>query len=66
MSEVLVMFDCPQCSEETEELHEGYCKECCDENNKALHTHNHHYDRWSRLPEEERVADIVAATLHQL
>jgi predicted amidophosphoribosyltransferase len=46
--------DCPQCGEETKELHEGYCEQCCNENQAALDRHNHEYEYWQRLNDEER------------
>ena len=37
---------CPQCGLETEQLHEGYCEECCRQNQEALDRHNAEYDHW--------------------
>jgi len=48
------MFDCPQCGEETETLHEGYCKECCEYNQKVLNDFNFRYDFWNSLTDNEK------------
>lgn len=45
---------CPQCGESAEELHEGYCKECCNENQEVLDRHNAEHDRWERMDNERR------------
>lgn len=56
-----IELNCPQCGEPTEELHEGYCKECCDENNAALFQHNFNYDRWAHMSDSERDSEIRRA-----
>lgn len=56
------MYDCPQCGEPTKELHEGYCKECCDHNQAALDLHNGTYDRWQRMTDVQRAEAIKFAT----
>lgn len=45
---------CPQCGTETEQLHEGYCKECCYDNQINLDRHNAEYDYWSRMDDVRR------------
>lgn len=55
------MYDCPQCGEDTERLHEGYCAECCTENQRALDLHNAEYDRWQSMTDNQRQAAISAA-----
>ncbi len=34
------MTNCPQCGELSEQLHEGYCEQCCNDNQAALDRHN--------------------------
>ncbi len=55
------MFDCPQCSFESEEIYEGYCKECCEENQKTLDQHNFEFDRWESMTDAQRDNDIKRA-----
>jgi predicted amidophosphoribosyltransferase len=45
---------CSQCGESTEELYEGVCWHCCDENQHDLYEHNTHYDWWESLGDSER------------
>jgi len=54
-------YDCPQCGEPTPELHEGYCEDCCIENQRCLDQHNAEYDRWQRMTDAQRDAAIMAA-----
>ena len=49
-----VDYNCPQCGEPTEILHEGYCEGCRDENQRALDQHNITYDWWRKLTDRER------------
>lgn len=57
---------CSQCLQDStmEELHanEGYCRECCQENQKNLDQHNAEYDRWEILTDQQREAEIKRAT----
>ena len=53
---------CPQCSEPTDTLHEGYCAECCEENQSSLDAHNFQHDRWQRLSDSDRAAEIKQHT----
>ena len=46
--------DCPQCGEPTLQFYEGYCEQCCLENQAALDKHNADYDYWTRLDNERR------------
>ena len=55
------MLHCPQCGLETETFHEGYCQECCAENQRCLDEHNMSYDRWQRLSNEERDEEVRRA-----
>lgn len=48
------MDDCPQCGEETEVLHEGYCLDCRDENQRVLDEHNARFDWWDSLTDRDR------------
>lgn len=59
--ETWTVYGCPQCGLETFTLHEGYCKSCCDENQRQLDEHNAGFDRWSRMTDAERSAEIKAA-----
>lgn len=40
------MFNCPQCSYETETLNEGYCEDCRKDNQNSLNSHNAQFDHW--------------------
>lgn len=51
-------FDCPQCGEPTDTLHEGYCEPCCSDNQAVLDDHNHRHDRWALLSSTARTAEI--------
>ena len=51
-------YDCPQCGEPTETLHEGYCAECCADNQAALNQLNAQRDEWQRLTNDQRDACI--------
>lgn len=42
-----VIYDCPQCGEETETLHEGFCEDCRKQNQEALDEHNYWHDRYT-------------------
>ena len=53
---------CPQCGELTETLHEGCCEECRSGNQAALDDHNFRHDRWSRMSDTERGAEIKQAS----
>jgi hypothetical protein len=55
------MYDCPQCGEETPALEEGYCHECCSANQAALDAHNFEHDRWARMTDSQRDAEIKTA-----
>lgn len=55
------MEDCPQCGEQTSELYEGYCEECCAENQLQLDRHICEYDHWNRLDSERRERAIKDA-----
>ena len=57
------MFTCPQCGEDTPELHEGYCRECCDDNQSRLDQHNAQYDEWERLTDKQR-DDAIRWSIH--
>ncbi|NNA69456.1 hypothetical protein [Pseudomonas gessardii] len=54
-------FNCPQCGDHTEALHEGYCEACCTSNQAALDDHNFQHDRWARLSSTDRDAEIKRA-----
>ena len=55
------MDDCPQCGNQTERLHEGYCEPCCQENQAALDLHNAAYDRWQSMTDAKRGDEIRMA-----
>lgn len=54
-------LNCPECGEPTEELHEGYCADCCADRQAALDTHNRSYDEWMQLSDGQRAARIRTA-----
>ena len=59
-------FVCPQCEAETPDLHEGYCVECCADNQRALDEHNAQYDAWKEITSDQRdsaIRDAVRAAL---
>lgn len=51
---VMCNLHCPQCGDPTKELHEGYCEECCQQNQIELDKHNAEYDHWNRMDDERR------------
>lgn len=55
------MFYCPQCGEDTPELHEGYCLDCCSENQATLDKHNFEFEQWQLMNEAERNQAIKSA-----
>lgn len=55
------MFYCPQCEGDTEQLHEGYCQSCRDENQNNLDRHNFEFDYWETLTDKERDNKIKQA-----
>jgi len=52
------MSYCPQCGEDTERLHEGYCEDCFNERQSELLLHNARFDWWESLSDKERDAQI--------
>jgi ribosomal protein L37E len=54
---------CPQCGEDTDELHEGYCEVCCYNNQQALDDHNYSYRMWQELSRQER-EDQIRRAMH--
>jgi len=52
---------CPQCGDNTHELHEGCCEQCWNENQAALDRHNQEYDHWNRMDSERREQAIREA-----
>ena len=54
--ERVVMCDlqCPQCGEPTEQLHEGYCEECCNQNQYDLDCFNARHDWWNGLTRKQK------------
>lgn len=52
------MHYCPQCGQDTPELHEGYCTECCEDNQRRLDAHNASFTEWQRLTDVQREARI--------
>lgn len=49
---------CPQCGEDCEELVEGYCQECTDQNYKNLNEFEAQKRWWNSLPDEEKDRQI--------
>lgn len=56
-------YVCPQCGESTDELHEGYCRYCCEETQRRLDAHNSEYQRWQSMTGEQRTVAIRAAAV---
>jgi len=56
----VVMCDlyCPQCGDHTEQLHEGYCEECCKNNQNILNDFNLRLKWWDGLTDEQRWKEI--------
>jgi hypothetical protein len=54
---------CPQCGEKASVLYEGYCEECRMANQSALDQHNAQFDRWERLSDDARWAEIKNARI---
>ena len=54
LSGLLCVLHCPQCGEPVEQLHEGYCEDCCNQNQAELDRHNAEYDHWNRMDDERR------------
>lgn len=52
------MFNCPQCSYETETLNEGYCEDCRQNNQNSLDLHNSGFDRWEKLTNFQKDQEI--------
>lgn len=52
---------CPQCGEDTPTLHEGYCADCCSDNQRTLDLHNYAVDRWAALTDQQREDEIRRA-----
>ena len=52
---------CTQCGEDTEELYEGFCEDCCNHNQVELDFHNASFDRWESLDSNQREAEIKHA-----
>ncbi len=55
------METCKQCGYETVDFYEGYCKECCEQNQQELDDHNFQYDRWQKLSDKKRDDEIKNA-----
>ena len=62
------MADCPQCGEETPELHEGYCLTCCTDNQENLDAHNATFDQWQAMDARQRsnaIGRAIVAGMNQ-
>ena len=51
---MIKLYYCPQCGCETEELFEGYCKDCLRQRQSELDEFNCKFDWWNRLTEKEK------------
>lgn len=51
-------FICPQCSEDTAILDQGYCPPCAEANQRALDLRNAQRDYWSGLTDAQRRDEI--------
>lgn len=47
-------FDCPQCGEECDELIEGFCRDCTDNNYNEIAVNIAQERWWNSLSEEEK------------
>jgi len=63
LAEKVEGLTCPQCGEDTPTLHEGYCAECCADNQRAIDLHNYSVDRWATLTYRQREDEIRDAIL---
>lgn len=55
------MINCPQCGEVTDQLFEGYCCYCSEQNQSELDNHNAQFDRWESLTDNQRQHEINQA-----
>lgn len=51
-------LSCPQCGEDCEDLIEGYCQECTDQNYNELQAHEAQERWWNSLSEEEKKRQV--------
>jgi len=51
-------FVCPQCGCESNEIHEGYCADCCKDNQRSLDDHNFQFDYWNSLSDRQKQTAI--------
>ena len=47
-------YICPQCGEDAEQLVEGYCQDCTNDNYSNLFRHNFEFNEWNNLSDKER------------
>ncbi len=57
------MDSCPQCGNETPEdqWQEGYCVDCCTDQQRSLDEHNAQFDHWNGLTEKQKTNAIRRA-----
>jgi predicted DNA-binding transcriptional regulator YafY len=51
-------FNCPQCGDAVEQLCEGYCEPCLEARQNELFAHLFALDRWERMSDAGRDAEI--------
>ena len=47
-------INCPQCGDDVDRMHEGYCQDCSSQNQSELDQHNREYDAWNRMTDDQR------------
>lgn len=51
-------MNCPQCEKQTDEIPEGVCSECQEQNQSVLDQHIAELDHWEMLTPAQRQASI--------
>lgn len=49
---------CPQCGEDADQLCEGYCAECHEENYYRIMLHHAAQERWDRMTDAQKDREI--------
>lgn len=55
------MENCPKCGAKFAKMREGVCVDCWQEIQKELDLHIEEYDRWNRMSDHQREAEIRRA-----
>lgn len=59
-----VSVTCNTCGEDSTEFREGHCLGCFTDRQNALDLHNAQFDRWERMTDKQRGAEIRKAAQH--